>query len=46
LATAPPGLIQTLLEHDERAGEIEGGSFVFDEPTEAQLRRRERLASA
>jgi dihydrofolate reductase len=30
----------------ERAGEIERGSFEFDEPTEAELRRRERLAAA
>lgn len=29
----------------ERAGEIEPGSFEFDEPTEAELRRRERLAA-
>ena len=28
----------------ERAGEIEPGSFEFDEPTEAELKRRERLA--
>ena len=28
----------------ERAGEIEPGSFEFDEPTEAELERRERLA--
>jgi dihydrofolate reductase len=27
----------------ERAGEIEPGSFEFDEPTEAELRRRKRL---
>jgi dihydrofolate reductase len=27
----------------ERAGDIEPGSFEFDEPTEAELRRRERL---
>jgi dihydrofolate reductase len=30
----------------QRAGEIEPGSFEFDEPTEAELRRRERLAAA
>ena len=30
----------------ERAGEIELGLFAFEEPTEAELRRRERLASA
>jgi hypothetical protein len=30
----------------ERAGEIEPGSFEFDQPTEAELRRRERLAAA
>jgi dihydrofolate reductase len=30
----------------ERAGEIEPGSFEFDEPTEAELKRRERLAAA
>ena len=28
-----------------RAGEIEPGSFEFDQPTEAELRRRERLAA-
>jgi dihydrofolate reductase len=28
----------------ERAGDIEPGSFEFDEPTEAELRRRRRLA--
>jgi dihydrofolate reductase len=30
----------------ERAGEIDTGSFEFDEPTEAELQRRERLAEA
>jgi dihydrofolate reductase len=30
----------------ERAGEIDTGSFEFDEPTEAELQRRERLATA
>jgi hypothetical protein len=30
----------------ERAGKIERGSFEFDEPTEAELRRRDRLAAA
>ena len=30
----------------ERAGEIDTGSFEFDEPTEAELQRRERLAAA
>ena len=30
----------------ERAGEIDSGSFEFDEPTEAELQRRERLAAA
>ena len=30
----------------ERAGDIDTGSFEFDEPTEAELRRRERLAAA
>ena len=29
-----------------RAGEIEPGSFEFDEPTEAELERRRRLAAA
>ncbi len=29
----------------ERAGEIEPGSFEFGQPTEAELRRRERLAA-
>jgi dihydrofolate reductase len=28
----------------ERAGDIESGSFEFDEPTEAELERRKRLA--
>jgi dihydrofolate reductase len=28
----------------ERAGEIDTGSFEFDEPTEAELQRRDRLA--
>jgi dihydrofolate reductase len=28
----------------QRAGEIDTGSFEFDEPTEAELERRERLA--
>ena len=30
----------------ERAGEINPGSFEFDEPTDAELERRRRLASA
>jgi dihydrofolate reductase len=30
----------------ERGGDIEPGSFEFDEPTEAELERRERLAGA
>jgi dihydrofolate reductase len=30
----------------ERAGEIDTGSFEFDEPTEAELERRKRLAGA
>jgi len=30
----------------ERAGEIDTGSFEFDEPTEAELQRRKRLAAA
>jgi dihydrofolate reductase len=30
----------------ERAGEIKPGSFEFDEPTEAELERRKRLAAA
>jgi dihydrofolate reductase len=29
----------------ERAGEVEPGSFEFDEPTEAELERRRRLAA-
>src|SRR5262245_22548552 len=29
----------------ERAGEIDTGSFEFEEPTEAELKRRERLAT-
>jgi hypothetical protein len=29
-----------------RAGAVEPGSFEFDEPTEAELARRRRLASA
>jgi dihydrofolate reductase len=29
----------------ERAGDIESGSFEFDEPTEAELERRRRIAS-
>jgi dihydrofolate reductase len=29
----------------ERAGDIDSGSFEFDEPTEAELERRRRLAS-
>ena len=29
-----------------RGGDIDTGSFEFDEPTEAELRRRERLAAA
>jgi dihydrofolate reductase len=29
----------------ERAGEISPGSFEFDEPTEAELNRRRRLAA-
>ncbi len=30
----------------ERAGDIDSGSFEFDEPTEAELERRKRLAAA
>jgi hypothetical protein len=30
----------------ERAGDIDTGSFEFDEPTDAELARRQRLASA
>jgi dihydrofolate reductase len=30
----------------ERAGEIDAGSFEFDEPTEAELERRRRLAES
>jgi dihydrofolate reductase len=30
----------------QRAGAVEQGSFEFDEPTEAELRRRERLGTA
>ncbi len=30
----------------ERAGEIDTGSFEFDEPTEAELERRKSLAGA
>jgi dihydrofolate reductase len=30
----------------ERGGDIEPGSFEFDEPTEAELERRKRLAGA
>jgi len=30
----------------ERAGEIDTGSFEFDEPTDAELQRRQRLAAA
>jgi dihydrofolate reductase len=30
----------------ERAGEVNPGSFEFDEPTKAELERRERLAAA
>ncbi|HEY6605520.1 MAG TPA: hypothetical protein VIZ44_04180, partial [Gaiellaceae bacterium] len=30
----------------ERAGDINPGSFEFDEPTEAELERRQRLAVA
>ena len=29
----------------ERAGDIDAGSFEFDEPTEAELERRARLAT-
>jgi hypothetical protein len=30
----------------ERAGDIDYGSFAFDEPTEAEKERRRRLAAA
>ena len=30
----------------ERAGDIAVGSFEFDEPTEAEIERRQRLAAA
>jgi dihydrofolate reductase len=30
----------------ERAGDIMAGSFEFDEPTDAEIERRERLAAA
>jgi dihydrofolate reductase len=30
----------------QRAGDVKSGSFEFDEPTEAELERRRRLASA
>jgi hypothetical protein len=30
----------------ERAGDIDRGSFEFDEPTEAELERRRRLGTA
>jgi dihydrofolate reductase len=30
----------------ERAGEVSPGSFEFDEPTEAEMQRRERLAAS
>jgi dihydrofolate reductase len=30
----------------QRAGDVKPGSFEFDEPTEAELERRRRLASA
>lgn len=30
----------------ERAGDIDVGSFEFDEPTEAEIERRQRLAAA
>jgi hypothetical protein len=29
----------------ERAGDVDTGSFEFDEPTEAEIERRERLAA-
>ncbi len=29
----------------ERAGDIDPGSFEFDEPTEAELERRQRVAA-
>jgi hypothetical protein len=30
----------------QRAGDINPGSFEFDEPTQAELERRQRLATA
>ncbi len=30
----------------KRAGDVDAGSFEFDEPTEAEIKRRERLAEA
>lgn len=30
----------------ERAGEIDVGSFEFDEPTEAEITRRQRLTTS
>jgi dihydrofolate reductase len=30
----------------KRAGDVNAGSFEFDEPTEAEIKRRERLAAA
>jgi hypothetical protein len=30
----------------QRAGDIDVGSFEFDEPTEAEIERRQRLAAA
>jgi hypothetical protein len=29
----------------ERAGDVDAGSFEFDEPTDAELERRRRLAA-
>jgi hypothetical protein len=29
-----------------RAGDVDTGSFEFDEPTQAELERRKRLAAA
>ena len=33
-------------QHYQRAGNIKPGSFEFDEPTEAEIERRQRLATA
>ena len=35
----------TVINTYERAGDINRGSFEFDEPTEAEIERRQRLAA-